>query len=183
MPRVRYDNRRSREKEAAFLSLLRGGRIVAWIDGTVTLDGAPIPTHGNGRGYVLARVLCGRKRLSIMFHCLVWLAFHGPIPAGREINHRNGDKLDNSLANLELTDRHGNLAHANRTGLRDQAAINRRRWARDRGVTTILNERMVREIRERAAKGELHRDIAADYGIARGTVASVKRRQSWAHVE
>ncbi len=35
-------------------------------------------------------------------HRMVWESAHGPIPEGYELHHRNGDKRDNRLENLEL---------------------------------------------------------------------------------
>lgn len=37
-----------------------------------------------------------------MAHCWVWEQAHGPIPDGMEIHHRNFDKRDNRLENLEM---------------------------------------------------------------------------------
>ena len=50
-------------------------------------------------------------------HRLVWEAVHGPVPEGYEINHINGIKNDNRLANLELVTHQENMQHAKRTGL------------------------------------------------------------------
>ncbi len=38
-------------------------------------------------------------------HTLVWRHFNGEIPAGMEIHHKDGDKLNNEIGNLELVDR------------------------------------------------------------------------------
>src|SRR3990167_228825 len=35
-------------------------------------------------------------------HRVMWADAHGPIPEGMDIHHRNGDKTDNRLGNLEL---------------------------------------------------------------------------------
>lgn len=37
-----------------------------------------------------------------LVHRLVWEAFNGPIPPGMQVNHKNEDKLDNRLENLEV---------------------------------------------------------------------------------
>lgn len=39
-----------------------------------------------------------------MEHVVVWEAANGPVPPGHQVHHRNEDKLDNRLENLELVD-------------------------------------------------------------------------------
>ena len=165
--------RRSRSKESLFLDLAESGRIIVGRDGRAWLDEAPMPQHGNGRGYRLSRVLHEGKRYSMMHHCLVWSYFNGPIPAGMEINHVNGDKLDNRLANLELTTRAGNLLHACRTGLRDQPAIARRSMSRESHGSRKLTDGMIREIRARCAAGVVERVYAKSAPAANATGATL----------
>lgn len=43
-----------------------------------------------------------RNGKNIDEHRWVWRQAHGEIPDGHEIHHKNGDGLDNRLANLEL---------------------------------------------------------------------------------
>lgn len=38
---------------------------------------------------------------SILKHRLVWILANGPIPPGHMIHHKNGNKFDNRLENLE----------------------------------------------------------------------------------
>ena len=45
-------------------------------------------------------------------HRVVWEAFNGFIPDGIQINHKNGNKADNNLANLELATPSENTRHA-----------------------------------------------------------------------
>ncbi len=63
---------------------------------------------------------------------------------------------------------------------RDEANIGRMRGAKSNFA--ILTEADVPIIRARRAKGERFKDIAADFGIHRTTVAHIIRGRSWKHV-
>ncbi len=51
------------------------------------------------RGYVRIVVLVGSKKQKIRGHQLAWFIVHGRLPTG-EIDHINGDRADNRIANL-----------------------------------------------------------------------------------
>lgn len=52
------------------------------------------------------------KRRRVYQHRWVWEAANGPIPEGHVIHHRNGDKADNRLENLEcVTKREHSSGH------------------------------------------------------------------------
>lgn len=65
-------------------------------------------------GYVSASLSRGSIVKQFRLHRLVWSAFRGSIPEGKEINHKNGDKTDNRLTNLEIATRSENMLHAYR---------------------------------------------------------------------
>lgn len=54
--------------------------------------------HVTPKGYLRGKV-DGRMRLA---HVVVWERAYGPIPSGYQIHHRNEDKQDNRLSNLQL---------------------------------------------------------------------------------
>lgn len=62
--------------------------------------GKPVPI--NSKGYIWARDDYGYL---IQEHRLVWEKAYGKIPEGYMIHHKNGNKADNDLKNLECVSR------------------------------------------------------------------------------
>lgn len=56
----------------------------------------------------------------VLAHCFVWLATKGDYADGLEINHIDGNKLNNSISNLELVNPKENALHAKSLGLYQQ---------------------------------------------------------------
>ena len=63
------------------------------------------------KGY--RRVWCTVQRRARMEHDVIWEQYHGEIPPGFLVHHRNGKKLDNRIENLELLSA---LAHKRKHG-------------------------------------------------------------------
>ena len=83
--------------------------------------GSKIPIIGHDRcGYLAVGLNCkiSGKRKTVMVHRLVADTFLGP-DENLVVNHKNGKKLDNRLANLEFVTKQQNSAHAHKTGLID----------------------------------------------------------------
>lgn len=76
--------------------------------------GKPFATTA-ARGYV--EVHNGKTGFNMRAHRMIWEAVHGPIPDGMQVNHINGIKTDNRIANLELMTPSENTSHAYRIGL------------------------------------------------------------------
>lgn len=70
------------------------------------------------RGYVASGYHCHKlleglpSRKTFLTHRLVWQAWVGPIPKGYWINHKDGNKLNNNLSNLECDTPKHNHIHA-----------------------------------------------------------------------
>ena len=57
------------------------------------------------------------KQKHIHVHRLVAIAFYGPPPPGKIVNHKDGDKANNALSNLEYITTSENIKHAYVLGL------------------------------------------------------------------
>lgn len=68
----------------------------------------------NNRGYCHVILCKDRKKKDFLVHRLVVTAFIGPIAKGRQVNHKNENKLDNRLSNLEVVTAKENTNHGTR---------------------------------------------------------------------
>ena len=70
-------------------------------------------THPSGYLYLGLFIGKGKtkKRLWRRLHRVVAQTFLGPIPKGKEVNHKSGDKHDNRVVNLEYMTRSENQLH------------------------------------------------------------------------
>jgi len=110
-----------------------------------------------------------------LIHQVVAEAFLGPCPPGKEINHKDGNKRNNRLDNLEYVTPSQNIRHAIETGLLVPV----------RGTqvsTSVLTNRQVRRIRERFKKGASMSDIARRLKIGLTTVSDIVNRRTWTHI-
>jgi len=71
----------------------------------------PVKT-GLLKHYVVVRLCKGGAYRCMSLHRMLWEAFIGPIPGRLEINHKNLDRSDNRLENLELVTHQENILHA-----------------------------------------------------------------------
>jgi hypothetical protein len=118
-------------------------------------------------------IVHGRKTKLIRTHRLVALAFI-PNPENKpEVNHIDGNKLNNNLENLEWVTRSENAIHAYSNGLIPKGENSHK--------TKITNEQAL-DIFKRAHIGEKHRTIANDYNISKSVVTDIKRQKSWKHI-
>lgn len=134
--------------------------------------GHPIGSF-NRNGYLQAAKSPGLGRP--MLHRLVWEAVHGHIPEDKQINHINGIKTDNRIANLELVTPLENVLHSYRTGLASNQGV--------RHPQARLDDDAVRLIRRGRRDGISINELASRAGVHRRTVTDVLLGRSWTHVK
>lgn len=110
------------------------GRIRS-IDRTmIRRDGKPLTIHGkeltqivSNAGYKRVHIRNETRGRWVSVHRAVAMAFIPNVDGKREVNHKNGDKFDNSVENLEWVTPVENARHKYATGLgtyADMSAVN-----------------------------------------------------------
>lgn len=128
----------------------------------------------NRKGYFQVTLyrLGSPKGKSFRVHTLVTLAFIGPRPADKEVNHKSGIKTDNRITNLEYCAGDENRAHALLHGLHpsgDNHGTHTKPESVARGERqgcSKLTEEIVRDCRRRYAEGGISTyKLAAEHGV------------------
>ena len=70
--------------------------------------------YKTNRGYLSVKI----NEVSTSLHSVIAESFLGERPEGYTVNHKDGDKLNNYLSNLEYMSRKDNYLHALKSGLK-----------------------------------------------------------------
>ena len=147
---------------------------------TQTIKGRVLKQRINPGGYCYVGLRKNGTKATFALHQLVAQVFIPNPDNKRTVNHIDGNKLNNSVTNLEWSTYSENLEHAYKTGLRravksgEVACKNYRRK---------LTEQQVKEIKRLiAAKSLTLKQIANQYDVGRSTIGSIKSGRSWSYI-
>lgn len=144
------------------------GSIRSWLDsrGRIKkIDPKILTGQMNGYPHVGLRRIDGGS-IGAHVHSIVALAFIGPRPKGASIRHSNDDRTDNRVSNLVY-------------GTHQENAIDR---VRNQKSPAKVTESDVREIRERANRGESYGSISGDYPLSPGSIQRIAMGISFAYL-
>jgi len=128
-------------------------------------------------GYPLVTLCRHGEHYSARVHRLVAGAFlERPSPAHTDVNHKNGNKQDNRIENLEWVTPAENMQHSydvlGRLGPRGEIQGNSR-----------LTRDDAKRIRRLYATGQYsQRELARMFGVGQMTISDIVRRETWKHV-
>lgn len=105
--------------------------------------------HNNGKGYFTVNLWSGNSTSKFYIHRLVAICFLDNPRKLREVNHKDTNKANNHISNLEWCSKEENMAHALREGcfkiITDKAKENQRMWIGQkfgkRTVIEVLDEK------------------------------------------
>ncbi len=103
----------------------------------------------------------GDSRVSFLVHRLVAAAFIGPCPDGKEVNHKDDNRCNNAVTNLEYITHGENIKH----GYRNKSGAN--------NLQAKLSAVDAEEIRRLRAAGVSGRTLASKFGVSEQTICDV----------
>ncbi len=156
------------------------GSIHRYKNRTGSLVEIPVINNGykNKSGYRCVGISVDKIAKYLMLHNVVWIYFNGIFKEGLENNHIDGNKSNNKLLNLELVTHSGNIQHAVKLGLRDNAAMKGEKNPRSK-----LTWKKVRQIRKEYVKGRENEwntvALGKKYGVNKTTISGIIRNKIW----
>lgn len=137
-------------------------------------SGKVLKTPLDRYGYMKLTLSKGGVKTFTNVHRQVALAFVPNPDNLPEVNHKDGNKLNNYWRNLEWTTSKGNMQHAHKNGLIDYKKVS----GENCYITSLSNEQ-VKEIRRKMGEGVRNKDIEKEYGLSRSTVSRIRLRKSF----
>jgi hypothetical protein len=132
------------------------------------VNGRVLTGYVDDDGYCRVR-LDGRQH---RVHRLVCEAFNGPQPDSCEVCHNDGNRLNNTAANLRWGSRSENMFDAVQHGTHFASRGSSHPKAK-------LTEQIAEEARLRYANGESGRALAREFGITSANMSRLLRGETW----
>lgn len=138
-----------------------------------TVKGKVLKTFTSKRGYEFAVFQIGLKTKNFAVHRLVAIAFISNNENKYAVNHKDGNKKNNKLSNLEWVTKSENELHARRTGLKCTKGEKA-----SKAILTEENVILIRKIHHYYSQYFL----ADLFSVSRSAIASVIKRRTWKHL-
>jgi hypothetical protein len=173
-----------------FYAVSNLGRVRRERPGKSTYIGRLIP-YGLSNGYLMVNLFHNGKTKRRAVHRLVAIAFLGVPPSGKEVNHKDGNRQNAHLDNLEYVTRQENIIHSmevlgsNRTHewTLSQRLNQSKNISGANNPKAILTEDKVAEIRSELLspfrKRGIFKLLAFEYNVSVCTIENIAYGKTW----
>lgn len=122
-------------------------------------------------GYLIVAFCRNGKAITKVVHCLVCLAFLGPVPEGKEVSHLDDNRLNPRLDNLLYETHQENIDRAK--GWQDG----------EKNYSSKLSAVDIIDIRKLFSEGKSGSSISRLYNVSTATTSRIKNRKTWKHLK
>lgn len=130
------------------------------------------PRHNRRTGYYSLMLSRNNKPVTTALHVIIAATFLGPKPKGYQVNHKNGNKADNSVSNLEYVTPSENQRHSSRMGIMPSGE---RQWQ------ATFSNKLAASIRKQVLSGPpgTAAKLARFYGVCDATISCIKSGKTY----
>lgn len=170
--------------------------------GISTFIGRPVKALAGPTGYQQVQLQAGKVKRRAYVHHIVAEAFIGPRPEGFVVNHKDMDRQNNQLDNLEYVTSAANSQHYLKLKGRPKGPtkpkaplkgkqIGDRHWSKrmperiargDRMPHSKLTPEMVKDARRRVANGESQTSVAKEMNVCVAQMSRIIRGTRWTYL-
>jgi hypothetical protein len=134
-----------------------------------------------GKGYLTISISDNGTINKHYVHRLVAKAFIPNVDDKKEVNHIDGDTLNNTVSNLEWCTHSENIKHAWITGCMANRVLPARRGEDSPSAILTANDvSYIRKIYE--SGGYTYRRLAQMYAMSYGAIQSIIKNKTWRHI-
>jgi hypothetical protein len=144
-------------------------------DGTVlnSKTGRRLKDQDNGKGYRKITLTINGKQIQTYVHILVALTYLPLQKDKKQVNHKDGNKLNNDVSNLEWVSNSENQIHAHKNGLKPNG---NKLW------NGKFSKEDIEKIKKLKADGILQYKIAEIMNTTKGTISQILTNKRYRYV-
>jgi len=141
--------------------------------GNVYRNGKKLSTRVTKKGYVQTWLTVDAKTKYKFIHRIVAESFLPILSDSHEVNHKDGNKLNNHVSNLEWVSRLDNIKHAWDNELYKRG---------EKSPNTKLKDSDVVKIRELNNEGVSYAKLGEMYNISKWSIRDICKYDTWKHI-
>lgn len=149
-------------------------KVLSTYGGIYLKEGRILKQNDNGQGYLQVQLCHNGVNKTERVHRLVALVFIENPQKLPKVNHKDANKKNNNVSNLEWCTQLENISHAKSLGLMTK------------GITaknSILNDLTVYDIKLLIKAGATNKELSDLFNVHPGTINCIRTGRNWSHIK